>query len=398
MYTVLTQPRLLGLLLSSVSTLFVGMSLFPLFPHYAAELGADPGAIGAALAMIYIASALGPALTGLLARRMRRKQLFIAAGVAGPPAIALLGQATALWQAVALMAVAWFCGGIILTLVNVFTGIYADDAVRGRAYALMSLAPPLGGLLGGTTMTALLGWFDFSAACIGLSLVWAVLPLVGLLTLDSRVEQGRMALPRRSPGRAAPNRAFSLILGASLLANIAISTGRLGEALLMQAQGLSPAAVATTAALSGVASVPLILLFGTLADRAGRRATFALSGVIATVGIALHIGATAPWQFWLAATLLLTAFCTSSALGAAVTADIVAPASLGAVMAQYSTAGSVAGVLSFASTGYLYALAGPGPLFGAAALLGLLSVAVVLRVGGQSAAPAAPSALAPGGD
>lgn len=395
---VVSQPRLLGLLLSSISTLFVGMSLFPLFPHYAAELGAGPGAIGAALAVIYIASALGPALTGLLAKRVRRKQLFIAAGIAGPPSIALLGQATALWQVVALMAFAWFCGGVILTLVNVFTGVYADDTVRGRAYALMSLAPPLGGLLGGAAMTMLLARFDFAAACIGLSVVWAVLPVVGLLTLDGRVERGRTATPARGRGRAAPGRAFSLVLGASLLAHIAISASRLGGPLLMQTQGLPPAAVATAAAVSGAASIPLILLFGTLADRVGRRLAFALSGIIAAMGAALHIGAAEPWQFWLAATLLLAAYCTSSALGAALTADIVAPAALGGAMAQYTAAGSVAGVLSFAGTGYLYAQAGPNPLFGTAALLGLISVAVVLRVGRRPVAPAIPSALAPAGD
>lgn len=398
MHNVMKQPRLLGLLLSSLSTLFVGMSLFPLFPHYAAELGADPGAIGAALAVIYIASALGPALTGLLARRVRRKHLFIAAGMAGPPSIALLGQATALWQAVALIAFAWFCGGVILTLVNIFTGVYANDAVRGRAYALMSLAPPLGGLLGGAAMTVLLEQFDFAAACIGLAVVWAVLPLVGLLTLDSRVEQGRTATPARSQGRVMPGRAFGLVLGASLLAHIAISAGRLGGPLLMQTQGLPPGAVATAAAVSGAASIPLILLFGSLADRFGRKLAFALSGVIAAIGAVLHIGAVEPWQFWLATTLLLAAYCTSNALGATLTADIVAPAALGGAMAQYTAAGSVAGVVSFAGTGYLYAQAGPTALFAAAALLGLMSVGMVLGVGRRPAAPVVPSGLASTGD
>lgn len=94
----------------------------------------------------------------------------------------------------------------------------------------------------------------------------------------------------------------------------------------------------------------------------------------------------------------LAAYCTSSALGAALTADIVAPAAMGGAIAQHTAAGSVAGVLSFAGTGYLYAQAGPAPLFGTAALLGLMSVVVVLRVGRQPVAPAIPSALASAGD
>lgn len=397
MHKILTQPRLLGLLLSSVSTLFVGMSLFPLFPHLAAELGAGPGAIGGALAVIYIANMLGPSATGLLARRVRRKVLFMAAGIVGPPSIALLGHATALWQAVMLMAVAWFCGGLILTLVNVFTGIYADHTVRGRAYALMSLAAPLGGLLGGATMTALLARFDFAVACLGLAAVWAILPLVGLLTLDRRAEQGRCATQTRPRGSVARGNAFRLVLGASLLAHTAIAAGRLGSALLMQTRDLPPSAIATTAAVSGVAAIPLILVFGALGDRIGRRATFALSSMLAAGGAALHLGATAPWQFAIAATLLLAANSTCSALGAALTADTVAPDALGGAMARYTAAGSLAAVLSYAVTGFVYDLGGPSTLFVAAALLGLGSAAAVLRRGRPQPASTG-AALAPGGD
>jgi MFS family permease len=396
MRAIVANPRLLGLLLSSLSTLFVGMSLFPLFPHYAGELGAGPGAVGASLAVIYIASTLGPAATGLLARRVRRKRLFIAAGILGPPSIALLGQVTALWQAVALMAVAWFCGGIILTLVNVFTGIYAEGAVRGRAYALMSLSAPLGALLGGAATTALLSRFDFALACLGLAGVWALLPLLGLLTLDGRAEQ-RQAVTQ-APAPAAPGAAFTIVLVASLLGHVAIAVGRLGTSLLMQAQELPAADVAATAAISGVASIPLILLFGVLADRLGRRPAFALSCVLAAAGVALQIGAAAPWQFWLAATLLLAAYCTSNALGAALAADIVGQAALGGAMARYGAAGSVAAAISFAGAGYAFALLGPAPLFTLAALFGLVAAAFVLRGSRQPAAlPAAP-AVAPGGD
>jgi MFS family permease len=398
MRTVITNPRLLGLLLSSLSTLFVGMSLFPIFPHYAAELGAGPGVVGASLAVIYVASTLGPTVTGLLARRVPRKLLFIAAGMIGPPSIALLGAVTALWQAVALMAIAWFCGSVILTLVNVFTGIYADGAVRGRAYALMSLSAPLGALLGGVATTALLSRFDFAAACLGLAGVWAMLPLVGLLTLDGRAEQRQAASQAPAAAPAGPGVAFAMVLAASLLGHIAIAVGRLGTSLLMQAQELPAADVAATAAISGVASIPLILLFGALADRLGRRPAFALTGVLAALGVALQIGAAAPWQFWLAATLLLAAFCASNALGAALAADIVGQAALGGAMARYGAAGSAAAVVSFAVAGYAFALLGPAPLFALAALLGLVAAAFALR-GGRPLAerPAAP-AVAPGGD
>lgn len=398
MRTIITNLRLLGLLLSSLSTLFVGMSLFPIFPLYAAELGAGPGAVGASLAVIYVASTLGPMATGMLARRVPRKLLFIAAGIVGPPSIALLGHVTVLWQAVALMAIAWFCGGVILTLVNVFTGIYAEGAVRGRAFALMSLSAPLGALLGGAAITALLSRFDFAAACLGLAGVWSMLPLLGLLTLDSRAEQREDAVRAPVSAPARPTLAFYLVLVASLLSHIAIGVGRLGTSLLMQAQELPATDVAATAAISGIASIPLILLFGALGDRLGRRPAFALSGVLAAAGVALQIGATAPWQFWLAATLLLAAYCASNALGAALAADIVDQAALGGAMARYGAAGSVAAVISFAAAGYAFALLGPTPLFALAALLGLVAAAFVLQSGRQQAARQPAPVVVSGGD
>jgi MFS family permease len=166
----------------------------------------------------------------------------------------------------------------------------------------------------------------------------------------------------------------------------------------MQAQELPAADVAATAAISGVASIPLILLFGALADRLGRRPAFAMSSLLAALGVALQIGAVAPWQFWLAATLLLAANCASNALGAALAADIVSQAALGGAMARYTGTASLAAVISFAGAGYAFAHFGPAPLFTAAALLGLAATALTLRSGRAPAARPVAPVVVPGGD
>lgn len=392
MRSIITRPRLLGLLLSGVATLFVGMSLFPLFPPVAAELGAEPALVGLSLAAIYLASALGPAAAGLLARRVGRKPLFIAAGMVGPPAVALFGQAQALWQAVALMAVAWFCGGIILTLLNLFTGIYSEASIRGRAYALMALATPLGALLGGAATTILLSRLNLAAACLAMALVWGLAPLMGLLALDARAEQGR---PARAVGVSPQlGGGFWLVLAASLLANITLAVGRLGSVLAMQAQAMPPAEITAASAISGVAALPLILLFGALADRFGRRPAYGLASAVAALGAALLAGAAAPWQFWLAATLLLTAYCASGGLGAALAADVLAGIDLGA-MAIYTATSSIASVLSFACTGTAFVTLGPGPTFGSAALLGLASLLLASLTGLRRPAPPGAASLRP---
>src|SRR5512143_3528695 len=116
--------QLIYLFVSSFTFLFVGMGLFPVLPVYATEFGASRAVIGLYYALVFASNAVGAMLTHRLARYLSRRGLFITIGLLGIPALIWLGRATALWQVIVLTAAVWFCGGVGLALVNIFTGLH----------------------------------------------------------------------------------------------------------------------------------------------------------------------------------------------------------------------------------------------------------------------------------
>ena len=152
MRNLIPNKQILYLFFCSVIILFVGMGLFPVLPLYTAQFGATRSVVGLYFAVMYAANAADSLLAGWLAARFSHKRLFVAVQALGVPALALIGQAAALWQVVALMSIVWFCGGMGIALINALTGLHADGKRRGRSFSLISLALPLGALFGGATV------------------------------------------------------------------------------------------------------------------------------------------------------------------------------------------------------------------------------------------------------
>src|SRR5436305_9461316 len=158
------NKRLSALFLCSLVVAGTGNGLLSFLPVYASKLGATPTLVGAALAGIYLALVAGAVLTGRLAgAARRRRRLFVAAGLPGVPALALLGHVGALWQLTLLAAVVWFCGGGLHAPLTLFTGLYADPARPGRTFGLMSLALPTGAFLGGLAIGAAADRYGYRA-------------------------------------------------------------------------------------------------------------------------------------------------------------------------------------------------------------------------------------------
>jgi MFS family permease len=375
------NQRLVYLFTCNLVILFVGMGLFPLLPLYAAQFGATPTVIGLYYAVMYIASVAGTIATGWLAQRFPAKGLFAAAGGLGVVALVLLGQATALWQVVLLTALVWLGGAIGIPMVGVLTGKLADGGSRGKSFTLMYLAYPLGAVLGGTTVGRLVAWQGYPLMFVVLGAVWAIFPIVGLLA--ARGAPGpRPTSPaaREDEASTGLGRTFFVLLVAFLLSAIAVSTGRLGTSLSMQALSFSPGAVASTATVSGLATIPLALLIGALSDRLGRK-RFLMLGYLLAAGGALTLSmASELWHFWLAATLMMVAFCTNFAVASALATDILAPESLSRGLPWLSAMDSLASILSFAGTGYVMDTWGETPLYLAAAGVALMAVLQLARL------------------
>ena len=349
----LPDAQLLYLFTSSFIILFVGMGLFPVLPVYATEFGASRTIIGLYYALMYAANAAGAMLTNRLAARLTHKRLFAVVGLLGIPTLMLLGQASALWQVVVLTSIVWFCGGMELALINVFTGHQASNQSRGKSFSLMSLAFPLGAVFGGTIVGRLIGTAGYHLMFVVLGAVWALLPTIGIFKLKVASDLGsaRTRTAQRTTARLGAN--FYRVLAMTLLASIAINTGRLGTSLSMHALDFSVSAISSTGTVSGLISIPFVLIIGALSDRLGRKRFLMLSYVTAGGGALMLALASELWMFWLAATLVLVALCTNGALTSALVTDTLSPQARQRGLPWINAMNPIAGVLSFTSIGFL---------------------------------------------
>jgi MFS family permease len=394
MFTTNVNRQLFYLFLCNLAIVFIGMGVFPILPLYAMAFGASPAVTGLFMASVYAAISVGSLVGGRLATYVGRKRLFIATGLLSLPAVILLGQATALWQVVLLTDLIWFAGGIGLTLTSVFTGLVAKSESRGKSFTLLHLTSPLGALIGGAAVSQILAWKGHGPLFVALGLVWAVWPLVGLLVED-RPAAAPAAGARQAGGKTAVpvSASFYVLILATLLSAATINVSRLGTSLSMQALEFSASAVASTAAVSGLATIPVALAIGALSDRLGRRRFLSFSYLLAAAGALSLIVASQLWHFWLAATLLLAARSVSASVGAALATDILAPQELERGLGWLNTAGWITGTIAFAGAGHALETMGASGLYGVAAVLALAAALQLRRI--RYRAPAATAAAWP---
>lgn len=372
--------QLTYLFLSSFVILFVGMGLFPVLPVYAAQFGATRTIIGVYFALMYAANAAGSMLTNRLAGWLTHRGLFIAAGAAGIPALLLVGQATALWQVMALTSIVWFCGGMLLALINVFTGLYAGNGSRGKSFSLMFLAFPLGAIFGGTTVSRLVAETSYYTLFVALAVVWAALPVMGVLRFKSRHDG--MARRKATAGADAPlGPVFFRLLIIAVVSAFAINIGRLGTALSMQALNFAASDIAGTATVSGLLAMPAVMAIGALSDRLGRQKFLMVSFASAAGGSIMLALATQLWMFWLAATLTLVALCTNGALLAALIADRLPAAAMERGLPWIHGMSPVAGTAGFLGIGYAMDAWGPGAVYVVAAAMAVLAAVLLWSLG-----------------
>jgi MFS family permease len=382
MRSLIGNKQLLFLFASNLVVLFVGMGLFPLLPLYATQFGATRTVIGIYYAVMYAASVLGTMATGWLARRVPPRGLFIAAGALGVVALALLGQATALWQVVLFTAAIWFGGAITIPLVGVFTALVADGDNRGKSFTMMYLAFPLGAVFGGTAVGQLVGWQGYPVMFAALAAVWAILPVIGLFGLrDERFSRPTSSESEKSVGSAPLGRTFYLLLIAFLFSATAVNVGRLGTSLSMQTFNFSASAVSSTATVSGLVAIPVTILIGALADRLGHKRLLIVGYLMAAGGALTLVTASQLWQFWLAATLMLVAFVTNMSVASAFATSILEPMALSRGLPMINAMDSVASIASFAGAGFVMDTFGATPLFFTAAGLAIVAVVQLSQLG-----------------
>lgn len=347
------NKQLFFLFWGNFTIVLAGMGLFPILPLYAAQFGATRTQTGLYLTIMYIAITLGSFVPGWLAGKVPPRGLFMAAGIAGIPSLVLMGQVQTFWQLVGLTAVLWFCGGVGLALIAVFTGMAANKQQRGKSFGLLSLTVPLGALAGGAMVAWLLSWHDYATLFWVYGTTWLALPLIGLLALPKQQNDTNSPTKEERPQqKTAPlGQTFYLLTFISLVAATAMNVGRFGTTVSMQLLSFSAESVASTATVSGLVAIPVTFYIGALSDRLGRKQILAAGYGLSAVGVLLLITAVHLWQFWLAATLILISRSVSDAVSSALATDLLEPAALSQGLPLLSGLTRAGGIISFVGAG-----------------------------------------------
>lgn len=375
MLAILKNKQIRYLFLSSFAVLFTGMGLFPLLPLYAGKFGATNSLIGVYFAIMYVANTLGPVVTAGLISRFTKRSVFIAGALVGLPALLLLGLAQNLVQVIALTSLLWFSGGVVMSLVSIFTGLYARDDSRGKAYSLMAMVGPLGALVGGAVLGQLVGRYGFSTMFLVLGLVWMAIPLIGWFGLKEAPAGQMSGAPAPSAGSTgALGAGFVRLLAIIFLGSMSVNVSRLGVSLSMQAAHFSPEAISGASMLGGLAAIPFTLAIGALADRLGSKHFLFISYLLMLGSALLLVGAANVWQYWLASILSTLAYSVSGAMAQSLTGEVVPASALSKGLAWLGTFGAAANILCFAVGGLLFDLLGLPTVF-------LIAAGVALAAG-----------------
>jgi len=372
-------PPITLLFFSSLVILMVGMGLFPVLPFYAAQFGAGPGLTGLFFALISAFLSAGSLMAGSLAERFSIKKVFIGSGLLGIPALILLGQATDLYLVMLLTSAVWFLGGLNLALINMLLGMTVRKEARGRAFTFLSLCVPLGALLGGAGVGALVAEVGYSLMFVALGLLWCGVPLAGSLL---------PAIESDSPGQMAAqgtqrmkfynlSEPFAGVVIISFIAAIAIHSGRLGTPLLMQVNAFEASEVASSAMVGGLIAIPFVLMAGGLSDRVSRTRSLMVAYLFASAGIVVLVFASQLWHYWLSSSFIMVAVCLNGALATAVATDVLPPWEMKRGLAWLNAVIPGGSILAYAGTGFLVDIMGYRVFYLALTILPILAAALL---------------------
>jgi MFS family permease len=376
-----SKKQLAALLVCSLVTWTVGNGLAPLLPVYAMQLGAATAMTGYYLSFSYLALTLGTLTAGWLSDRIqRRKTLLILAAVAGIPLVWLMGQVTNVWHLALLTVAVWFMGGMQLALVGIMAGLLAGSDERGKVFGLLGLTGALGAVVAGTGTGLIADRWGYPTMFACLALFSSFIPLAALFLKDKVVVPATERDSATAEAKPRLGGAFVLLLLASLAAGLAYSVVILGRSLVMNGLGFSAAAIASTVAVSGVATMPLPAVIGRLSDRVDRKRLMALSYLLGSAGLFVLPLSAALWHFWVILPLIGVSSSVSGAVGAALVADLVPPKALGKGMSLFNATAWVGGIIGSALTGVAVQSFGATSTLLAAAFLPLFAILLLMLI------------------
>lgn len=378
---ILTKNKQIAyLFLCNFVTLFVGLGIFPLLPLHAADYGANSSMIGLYMAVTYISISVGSIVPSRLSERLPRKLVFQLAGLIGIPSLFLLGQAKSLWQVVILTAIVWFVGGIELSIANVMTGLHTTPSTRGKIFGLISLASPLGALIGGVAVGQLVQQYGYPTMFTTTAIVWLIWPILAIWKIEDKQNPVSTSKELKSESTFHPNTVFIFLLLTVFLASMTVSIARLGLSLSMKAGQFSASDISTANAFAGLLTIPVTFAVGVMSDKLGRKTSLVFGYLIAAGSALMLMSSRDLWQFWVASFLVMIARNVISSMSSAFATDLLDRNALGRALPLVGTVNWGAGAMGFAGTGLMMDLFTASTLYQTATIIALLAVLIATAV------------------
>jgi MFS transporter, DHA1 family, multidrug resistance protein len=352
--------------------------LLPLLPVYAVDLGATPTLVGGLMAFAYTTLTIGTLMTKTLIRRFRNpKRLFVAMSLLCVILTIMLGMVATIWQLAVVMAMLWFCGGIVVALIAVFTGVSTDKTNRGKVFGFMYLALPLGALLGGATIGRLVDWQGYAFMFALLGVTWLCVAVLGWVGIRNVKETETTPAQMTNPASLRPEAVFYFLLGAVFLSAVTVFVGRLGISLSMQSLSFTAGAITGISAIGALAVIPIVPLLGSLSDRVGRYRFLSLCYGLGAAGVLILGLSTQAWHFGVAAACLSISTYAGSAIASALATDLLPPEALNWGLPRLSAMTWIGGIFGFAGTGYLIDTLGSTSTYWSAAVLSVIAIVLL---------------------
>ncbi len=346
--------QLISLFLCSLVIWTGGNGLLPILPIYAQKLGATNANIGFYLAISYFFLAVGVLLSGWLSdHTQQRKLILVGSGCISLPGMFALGYVESLWSLTALTSMIWFLGGMGLTATQTIAGLDTNKKNRGKIFGILTVASPLGSLLGGLTAGPLAEKWGFDTlffTLAGFSIIW---PILALTVQNKNIKQEKEHVPQAQSSQPKIKHYIGLLLISGLLVFISNFGGVMGTSLIMKKLDFSLTAISSTGIAAGLGSIPLLFVISWLSDNIGRKHFIILSNLIGAIGVGLLGVSNQLWQFWLIAIMIRMLSAVNRSVGTALIADLSPVASQGRNISLFNSMGWIGGIIGYVTTGLL---------------------------------------------
>lgn len=347
------KKRQLFLYLIILVGLFDKGGILAVLPDYARRLGAPPAVIGYYLAFCFLALSAGVFGAPVLARRLTNlSPMMVVIGLIKIPVVFLHGQVTDIGQLMELNGLDWFLIGMVSVLISIIIGVRARAGERGKLFGVVTMAQPIGSMLGAVLASELLSQGGYDRLFTVLTIIAAGVAAAALFLAPMSLRAGSGSAERKdAPSQAALGRFARSFLGLALIASIALFIGNFGASIAMLAQQITPSEISLTSVLGTGSAIAIPLTVGWLSDRIGRKYLLVASYGLLALSLLLMVFSTALWQFALVVVVRAISNASSGTLGPALLTDLLPKDRLPRALSLLNTTGWLGGVVSFAAMG-----------------------------------------------